>query len=125
MTSRQDILDRFTDQAAASPLYLPDLTLWYKWHRGRGSLPQGWDTYTLPAAARALGVPAWTVARPWRATTPGIRVVTEDSSDERIIRHEVLDRVLTARWTLGPEGDWWQAEYPVKTIDDLAAARGG
>jgi hypothetical protein len=27
-----------------------------------------------------------------------------------------------ARWTLGPDGDWWQTEYPVKTADDLPAA---
>jgi hypothetical protein len=29
---------------------------------------------------------------------------------------------LDARWTLGPDGDWWQTEYPVKGADDLPAA---
>jgi hypothetical protein len=28
---------------------------------------------------------------------------------------------LVARWTVGPDGDWWQAEYPVKSREDLAA----
>ena len=29
---------------------------------------------------------------------------------------------MCARWTRGPDGDWWQTEYPVKTPDDLTAA---
>jgi hypothetical protein len=29
---------------------------------------------------------------------------------------------MVARWTLGPDDDWWQTEYPVKTKADLAAA---
>ncbi len=123
MTSRRDLLDRFTESGAASALYVPDLTLWYKWHRERGTLPEGWRDYTLPEVARTLGVPAWTVARPWRVATPGIEITTEQSDQERIVRYEAAGRVLTARWTLGPDGDWWQAEYPVKGIADLAAAR--
>ena len=27
--------------------------------------------------------------------------------------------MLTERWTLGPDGDWWQTEFPVKTAADL------
>jgi hypothetical protein len=30
--------------------------------------------------------------------------------------------VLSETWSLGPDGDWWQTEYPVKDEDDLDAA---
>jgi hypothetical protein len=123
MTSRRDILDRFADPGVVSPLYLPDLTLWFKWHRERDTLPENWRNYTLPEVARALDVPAWTVARPWRVTMPGLQVTTEQNDQERNVRYEAAGRVLTARWTLGPDGDWWQSEYPIKSVDDLAAAR--
>ena len=53
----------------------------------------------------------------------GITVASEKVQGERIIRYETSAGTLTARWSLGPDGDWWQTEYPVKTLDDLAAAR--
>ena len=31
--------------------------------------------------------------------------------------------MLTTRFTRGPDGDWWLTEYPVKSVDDLDAAR--
>ena len=42
---------------------------------------------------------------------------------ERVIRHETPFGTLTTRFTRGPDGDWWLTEYPVKSTDDLAAAR--
>lgn len=122
MTLKADILARFSGQASEHPLYLPDLTLWYNWHQRRGTLPQGWQNYSLPQVARALGAPVWLVARPWRVETPGVEVFTTEEDGKRVIRSETLTGTLTARWTLGPDGDWWQTEYPVKTKEDLAVA---
>ena len=36
-----------------------------------------------------------------------------------MIRYHTPAGALTERWTLGPDGDWWETEYPVKTPDDL------
>ena len=123
MTLRSEILARFTGAGGSAPLFLPDLTLWHKWHRERGTLPAGWHDFTLPQAARYLNAAIWAVARPWQATTPGITSRSEESADERIIRHETPFGTLTTRFTRGPDGDWWLTEYPVKSGDDLAAAR--
>ncbi len=103
--------------------YLPDLTLWHKWHQGRGTLPEAWRGYSLAQVAEALGVSAWIVEHPWRVEHTGIAVTTEKVQGERIIRYETSAGTLTARWSLGPDGDWWQTEYPIKTVEDLAAAR--
>ena len=103
--------------------YLPDLTLWHKWHQSRGTLPEAWRSYSLAQVAEALGVSAWIVEHPWRVEHVGITVASEKVQGERIIRYETSAGTLTARWSLGPDGDWWQTEYPVKTLEDLAAAR--
>jgi hypothetical protein len=123
MTLRSDILARFTGEGSSGPLFLPDLTLWHKWHRERGTLPGGWRDCTLPQAARNLNVAIWAAARPWQATTPGITTRSEDSDEERVIRHATSFGILTTRFTRGPDGDWWLTEYPVKSVDDLDAAR--
>lgn len=104
------------------PFYLPDLTVWYQWHRGRRSLPQGWEHYSLAEAAHALGAPGWVVHRPWRVETPGIDMTVDESDAERIVTHVTPAGTLRARWSRGPDGDWWQTEYPVKTAGDLRAA---
>ena len=103
--------------------YLPDLTLWHKWHQSRGTLPEAWRGYSLAQVAEALGVSAWIVEHPWRVEHVGITVANEKVQGERIIRYETSAGTLTARWSLGPDGDWWQTEYPIKTVEDLAAAR--
>ncbi len=123
MTLRSDILARFTGTGGSAPLFLPDLSLWHKWHRERGTLPAEWRDFTLPQAARHLNAPIWAVARPWQVTTPGITSRSEESDQERIIRHETPYGILTTRFTRGPDGDWWLTEYPVKSNDDLDAAR--
>jgi hypothetical protein len=122
MTSKAEILSRFSGEAGERPLYLPDLTLWYDWHQRKGTLPDRWKDYSLPQVARALGVPVWLVARPWRVETPGVEILTEKRGGERVIRYQAPTGTLVARWTLGPDGAWWQTEYPVKTKADLAAA---
>jgi hypothetical protein len=51
----------------------------------------------------------------------GVR--TEKTDAERTVRWETNEGILFSRWTRGPDGDWWQAEYPVKSAADLPAAR--
>ena len=123
MSLRSDILTRFTGEGGAAPLFLPDLTLWYEWHRERGTFPAGWGDITLPQAARHLNAPIWAVARPWQVNTPGIPTAVETTNEERIIRQETPFGTLTTRFTRGPDGDWWLTEYPVKSADDLPALR--
>lgn len=123
MSLKAEILARFSGEATEQPFYLPDLTLWYSWHQSRGTLPDKWQSYSLPEVARALHAPVWLAARPWRIETPGVEVVTIEENGKRVIRTETSRGVLEARWTLmGHNGDWWQTEYPVKTKQDLAAA---
>ena len=119
---RARVLAPFSGIAEESPPYLPDLTLWYEWHRRRGTLPAEWRDYTLPQIAQALGVPAWLVARPWRVETPGIEIGVSEANGTRVVRSQTPAGTLVSRWILGPDGAWWQTEYLVKTPDDLAAA---
>ncbi len=122
MTLRQRFLDKLSGDKDGDPLFVPDLTLWLKWHRERGTLPPGWQGFDLAQAARALGVPAWWPVRPWRMELRGVQVDTEVSPEERVLRYTAAGRTLVERWSLGPDGDWWQAEYPVKGPEDLEAA---
>lgn len=123
MTTSENILMRLSQIGQTGVPYLPNLTLWHEWHQSRGALPEAWRGYSLVQVAEALDVSAWIVAHPWRVEHIGIAVVSEKVQGERIIRYETPAGTLTARWSLGPDGDWWQTEYPVKTLDDLAAAR--
>jgi hypothetical protein len=119
MTFRSEILARFTGETTALPFYLPDLTLWYDWHVKKNTLPDAWQYKSLPDIARDMGVPIWLTVRPWQMETPGINLSTTERNKERIIRVEATSGVLESRWTIGPDGDWWQTEYPVKNPADL------
>ncbi len=119
MTPYEDILARFSGEATDRPLYMPDLTLWYDYHRGRGTLPDGWQHITLPQIARELGVPIWAVAQPVREHAPTVEITTTEQDAERVIRAESKSGVITARWMVGPDGAMWQTEYPVKNASDL------
>ena len=121
MTSKADILSRFSDSASSTPYYLPDLTLWYEWHQKHATMPEKWQNTSLPQIARDMGVPIWQPVRPWRVETPGVEVLTTEENRERTIRFETPAGPLIARWIVGPDGAWWQAEYPVKTTQDLNA----
>ena len=122
MNWKAEILARFSGEPRERPLYLPDLTLWYDWRRTRGTLPPGWGDGPLPDVARAMGVPIWWAVRPWRVETPGVATSTLEREDERVIHHETVAGRLTSRWVRGPDGDWWQSEYPVKSAGELPAA---
>ena len=70
------------------------------------------------------GIDTWIVEHQWRIEHVGITVASEKAQGERIIRYETAAGTLTARWSLGPNGDWWQTEYPIKTLEDLATGAG-
>lgn len=122
MSHQKEILARFSGGAAAGMLYLPDLTLWYDWHHGQETLPSEWQEATLPEIARSMGVPVWLPVQPWRIKTEGVEISITETQSERLIRCEAPSGELLARWILGPDGDWWQTEYPVKGKSDLQAA---
>jgi hypothetical protein len=113
---------RFSQGAGASPLYVPDLTLWYNWHHARGTLPEPWHGLSLPEIARAMGVPVWHPVRPWHVETPGVQVETIEDQGSRTTTWQTPAGTLTSRWIVGPDGDWWQSENPVKSPADLKAA---
>ena len=119
MTLKDHILQRFRAGRAGPPLYLPDLTLWYGWHQEHGTLPAAWQGWSLPQIARSLGVPAWLTARPYYVDWGGVEVQQTEAAGERAILYHTPAGALTERWTLGPDGDWWETEHPVKTPDDL------
>ncbi len=129
MTSEQNATDWFLPPGAAerrpraTAPYLPDLRLWYRWHHAHRTLPAAWQDCGLAEIATALGVPAWQTVRPWAVTTPGVETQSRESGTERVIDYHTSAGSLEERWSLGPDGDWWQMEYPVKTADDLPAAR--
>ncbi|MBN1221400.1 MAG: hypothetical protein JXM69_20925 [Anaerolineae bacterium] len=121
MTLKADILARFAGEGDERSFYLPDLTLWYTWHQRKQSLPAKWQDCSLPEIARSMGVPGWLTATPWRVEAPGIDITTSENEQERVIIAATSTAKLVWRWQVGPDGDWWQTEYPVKTVDDLPA----
>jgi len=122
MTHKAEILARLTGQGNDGLLYLPDFTLWYPWHKKQGTLPEQWQGMSMAQVARALNLPVWQPVRPWRLETRGVTISTVETESERVIRTEAPSGTLTARWIVGPDGDWWQTEYPVKSEADFAAA---
>lgn len=106
-----------------SPVYVPNLSLWYDWHAGRGTLPAAWQGFTLAQVTRALGAPIWLTPRCYRVERNGAQRQVRKRNGERVIRHTAPSGTLVERWTLGPDGDWWQTEYPVKTVDDLVVLK--
>lgn len=119
----QAVLQRFTGQPSSSPLFLPDLGLWYGWHHKLGTLPDSCRGLSLPGIARRLGVPAWMTAKPYHLDWGPTRIKVSRQGNERIVRYESPDGTLTERWEKGPDGDWWQTEFPAKTAADLAVVQ--
>lgn len=123
MTGRESIIARFSGDGGGRSPWLPDLRLWHKWHRSRGSLPSEWRDLPLEGVCRSLGVPVWTTVRPWRVEHVGVEIRSSESESERVMTWATVAGDLTARWILGPDGDWWQTDYPIKTEADVPAAR--
>jgi hypothetical protein len=122
MNFKETLLSQFKGQAPSRPLFMPDLSLWFEWHSKRGTLPEAYKKSSLADIATTLNCPAWMIHTPWQLEHNGIEVTREKSETQRIIKYHTKSRVLSEIWSLGPDGDWWQAEYPVKDEDDLDAA---
>ena len=101
-----------------------DLRLWYAWNRDRGTLPTVGDGAAEDASysdiSRRLGLPVVQYLRPWSIKNgDGVtdeRVIT---AEEQRWRFGADDNLLEAVWKIGPDGDFWQTEYPVKTSEDI------
>lgn len=125
MTHGSDIFSSGT-----SSLFLPDLTLWFQRNTGRDSLPEDWRGLSLEEICRDLDVPCFSFQKPWRTEYRGVKYTGEGGTPEkdasgariRFRRWETSRGTLAASWTLGPDGDWWQTEYPVKSVEDISAA---
>jgi hypothetical protein len=122
MNFRETLSTRFGGEAPSRPLFMPDLSLWFGWHSKRGTLPEAHRESSLADIAAALNCPAWIVHTPWQLEYDGIEVTGEDSETRSIVNYRTTSGVLSEQWSLGPDGDWWQQEYPVKDEDDLDAA---
>ena len=107
-----------------STAFIPDLTLWYQRNIERNSLPLPWKSLSLEDICRDLKVPCFSLDRPWRIEYRGTEETSGETGDggSRFRRWKTSRGTLEARWTRGPDGDWWQTEYPVKTPVDLPAA---
>ena len=121
--TKTEIIARFAGKGQGAPIFMPDLTLWYPWHKTRGTLPVDWKHFSMAQTALALGGAAWIVVRPWRIEMLGIDIVEEISQHEKVVSYRTPHGTLRACWSLGPDEDWWQTEYPVKGLADLTAAR--
>ena len=117
METETQIRARFSEDVHDDPLFLPDFSVWFEWHARENSLPAP----TLEEITRQLGVPYWNVSRPWVAKTRTTELVMEDKPGERLAKYRTESGDLTAKWTVGPDGDYWQSEYPVKQAADLKA----
>jgi hypothetical protein len=122
MSFKEILLAQLKGQAPSRPLFMPDLSLWFEWHSDRGTLPEAHRESSLAGIAAALNCPAWVVHTPWQLEHDGIDVTREKSETRRVIRYHTKSKVLSEIWSLGPDGDWWQTEYPVKDEEDLDAA---
>jgi hypothetical protein len=122
MNFKEILLAQFKGQTQSRPLFMPDLSLWFEWHSKRGTLPEAYRGSSLADIASALNCPAWIVHTPWQLEYDGIVVTSEESETQRVIQYHTKHGVLSEMWALGPDGDWWQKEYPVKDEDDLDAA---
>jgi hypothetical protein len=122
MNFKEILLAQFHGQAPSRPLFMPDLCLWFEWHSKRGTLPEAFRESSLVDITSALNCPAWIVHTPWQLEHDGIDVTTQESETQSVIKYHTKSRTLSEIWSLGPDGDWWQTEYPVKDEDDLDAA---
>ena len=124
MSYRAAILARLSAPGEAGPLWLPDLSLWYRHHKARGTLPAGLSDASQLEVCRELDVPAFVAVPAYRIELDGAEVVTEESEVERVVTSRTSAGSLVARWTLMPDGEWWQTEYPVKSAEDLPGGSG-
>jgi hypothetical protein len=97
-----------------------DLSLWYSRNSERGSLPARYRNWPLQNIYSDLGLVPWIIKRPWSVNYDGIDYAETRDSSSRTRIWKTPEGILTTRWEPGPDGDWWQTEYPVKDTADLA-----
>ena len=120
MTTRETLISKFSSNPDSRPVFLPDLRIWYDWQKENSLLPDRWNNSSLDDICRDMHIPILRFVRPWRAESVH-PIVTAEDAGQKTTTIELNGRKLTSRWTRGPDGDWWQTEYPVKTADDLKA----
>ena len=100
---------------------IADLKLWYLWHSERGTLPDEVSGMNLREVYKHLGFPVWDPLGVWKRETTRIRMEDKKTSEERIVVYtDTQTRAeFTAKWSVGPDGDLWQTEYPVKKAEEL------
>lgn len=86
MDQKQNILSRFQAGKLNDPVFMPDLTLWYEWHKVRNTLPEKYKSHTMVKIAQVLGCPVWNPFRPWRINNLGVDIIKEESDNEKVIR---------------------------------------
>ena len=119
-TYRDRILKVFKGDKAQEAIFLPNLSLWYDWHSSKETLPARWREFGIIDICNDIEVPVWITGKPWNLEW-SIPVVENQSETGKSVEYQIGGRVLTAAWIVGPDGDWWQSEYPVKTEEDLNA----
>ena len=123
MNHKELILDYFynseTNIKNRLPIFLPDLTTWYNFHHKNDSLPSEFKGKPLEDICRFLNIPIWNTCKPWRIDSKEVEVSIKADQKEIIKTFKYQHKILTAKWIKGPDGDWWQTEYPVKNADDL------
>jgi hypothetical protein len=117
---KERIHNLFTEKTVQKPVFLPDMTLWYDFHSRLGSLPDKWKDLLLPEILGELGLPVWTTVCPWGIKS-SLEVKKEYPEGGRSETFVTSFGDFKSHWTIGPDGDWWKDEYPVKTGEDLKA----
>jgi hypothetical protein len=120
MTTREALISKFSPKSDYRPVFLPDLRIWYDWQKENSLLPDRWKNFTLDDICLDTRIPIWRLVRPWRFESV-FPVVTAEEAGEKTTTIDINGHKIASRWTRGPDGDWWQTEYPVKTADDLKA----
>lgn len=127
MTYKEQIIQLFQNTGSGnkplSPIFLPDFTTWYKWHSKKGTLPKEFTGKKMEDICRSLNVPIWNTCQPWSVESKDVEISHTEEKEEMITRYQFKDTTLTAKWKKGPDGDWWQTEYPVKKAEDLDVLR--
>lgn len=122
MSLHSEFRARLAGAGGSEPLFLADLTAWYRRSLRRNEIPAQWQGVSLHDVYRNLGLPIWDVAHLWREQVPGLRVEdeTKDSVRTRII--QTASGPLSWRWELGDDAAWRQVRFPIAGPADMPSA---
>jgi hypothetical protein len=121
MSLRSELRDRLAGAGGSEPLFLADLTGWYRQNVRRAAIIPPWQGLSLHDIYRSLGLPIWDIACPWREVTPGLDVFDASEGDLRTRAVETGSGNLVWRWEQREDG-WHQVSYPIAGPADLPAA---